>query len=333
MTNKNNKIKKIGNNVYNKVFVKDITPLDDAFHGSKKKVATEWWYFEAKLDNGYTVIFTPTSQLKNLIVFPCIEIYKNGELKVRAIKRYLNKKFQTSEDIPLIKLFDNKIVDFDCKRYNEKGEWVYNISSKIDDCEINLNFIGNTKGWKTDFNEQNWIVALPKAKVTGEIVIDGNKMNVTGIGYHDHNCGSDFSNLFNIEGWYWGKIMSETFTLTWAKVSKKSSKGEFFAVVNQYNKGYLILNSEKINFKVDNFIRNHGRKMPTSYSLLINDVVNDIPIYIDVNMDVKNIHRRFEKLLIAPYWRYHVEANGVISIGSVKENVNKTQIMEFFRVI
>jgi hypothetical protein len=48
---------------------------------------------------------------------------------------------------------------------------------------------------------------------------------------------------------------------------------------------------------------------------------------------VKNIHRRFEKLLIAPYWRYHVEANGVISIDSVEESVNKTQIMEFFRVI
>jgi len=333
MINKKIKEKIIENNDFNKVFAEDIIPADDAFHGSTKHVAAEWWYFEAKLNNGYTVVLTPTTQLKNMVIFPCIELYKDGELKVRLIKRYFFQNFQTLKNFPFVKLFDKKIIEFDYDRYNKKGEWVYNISTKIDNYEINLNFIGNTKGWKMELDKQIWIVALPKAKVTGEIVINGTKMNVNGIGYHDHNCGSDLSKLFNVSGWYWGKIMSETLTLTWANISEKSSKKKLIAVLNQDNQGYFNINPENIYFKPDNFIRNHGRKMPTSYNLKIDDVVNDIPIHVDVNMEVKNIHRRFKKLLIAPYWRYHVEAKGVLSLGSYFENVNKTQIMEFFRVI
>jgi len=105
------------------------------------------------------------------------------------------------------------------------------------------------------------------------------------------------------------------------------------AVVNQDNKGYFTINPENIHFKPDKFIRNYGRKMPTSYILQINDVVNNIPIHVDVKMIVKNIHRRYKRMLIAPYWRYHVEATGIISVDSYRETVNNTQIMEFFRLI
>jgi len=321
----------MNNTIYNKSIPQSILPIDDAFQGSNKFFSSEWWYFEAKLNNGYTAVFTPTIQLNSMVIFPCIELYKDGELIARVIKRYLFKNFQTFKNYPSVKLFDKKIIEFDYDSFNKKGEWAYNISTKIDDYEINLNFIGITKGWKMDLDKQIWIVALPKAKVTGDIVINGSKINANGIGYHDHNCGSGFSKIFDIVGWYWGKIMSKTLTLTWARFSKKSSNGEFLAVLNQDNQGYFNINPESIYFKLDNYIRNYGRKMPTSYTLKIDDVVNDIPIHVDVNMEVKNIHRRFKKLLIAPYWRYHVEAKGVLSLGSCKESINKTQIMEFFR--
>jgi len=333
MTNKKIIGKKFENNNLKKVFAKDIVPADDAFHGSSKRFAIEWWYFEAKLNNGYTVVVTPTTQFKNLIVFPCIELYKDGELKVRAIKRYLFNNFQVNKNYPFVKLLDEKIIDFDYEKYNKTGEWVYNISTKIDNYEINLNFVGITKGWKMEFFKQIWIVALPKANVTGEIAINGTKMKVNGIGYHDHNCGSDLSELFNITGWYWGKIMSETYTVTWANIAKKSSKEEILAVLNQDKQGYFNINPENIYFKPDNLIRNYGRKMPIDYTLKINDVVNDIPIHVDVKMEVKNIHRRYKKLLIAPYWRYHVKATGVISVGANIETVKSTQIIEFFRAI
>ena len=70
--------------------------------------------------------------------------------------------------------------------------------------------------------------------------------------------------------------------------------------------------------------------MPTFFTIKIDDKVNGKPIKADVKMEVKETH--FDKvMIIAPYWRYHVKAEGYISIGSKKEKVNEIQMMEFLR--
>ena len=47
-------------------------------------------------------------------------------------------------------------------------------------------------------------------------------------------------------------------------------------------------------------------------------------------METHEIHYN-KVLIIAPYWRYHIKAKGNISLGSIKESVNETQIMEFLK--
>ena len=95
-------------NADNKPIVKDIQPKDDAFHGPTKYVGTEWWYFDAIFDNNYSAVISFTkSSKKNLLTFPTIEIYKNGELEVRAIKRYIFQDFQISKQTPFVKLFND----------------------------------------------------------------------------------------------------------------------------------------------------------------------------------------------------------------------------------
>ena len=156
-------------------------------------------------------------------------------------------------------------------------------------------------------------------------------MKVNGSGYHDHNWNyTILSALTYGKGWYWGKIMSKTLTVSWAEVIKSTYKGEILAVVSQDNKGYIPTNAENIHFKPDKFIRDHRRKMPTSFTFQIDDVVNGIPIKADVKMETSEVH--YDKvLIIAPYWRYHVKATGYISLGSHKEQVNDMQIMEFLK--
>ncbi|MDH7517438.1 MAG: hypothetical protein QHH19_03745 [Candidatus Thermoplasmatota archaeon] len=309
-------------------------PKDDGFYGSNKFFSSEWWYFDSIFNNNYSIHigFTTVSK-KNIMSFPEIEIYKDGKIVKKAIRRYLSKDFEISKQLPLVKLFNNNIFEFDMERFNSRGEWVYNVTPKIDDLEVNLKFISTTPGWKIEWEREKWIVALPKASVTGEIVVDGKRMKVNGIGYHDHNWSTNISRITNLWGWHWGKIAGKTLNIVWANIMKTSSEGDLLAVVNKDNQGYLAVNPENIYLKLDKFIRNHGRKMPTIYKLKIDDVVNDIPIYVDVKMEVQNIHRRFKKLLIAPYWRYHAKVKGVISLGTCQENIDKTQIMEFFRLI
>ncbi len=38
-----------------KNFAQEITPIDDAFHGSPKRMAAEWWYFDALLNDDISI--------------------------------------------------------------------------------------------------------------------------------------------------------------------------------------------------------------------------------------------------------------------------------------
>jgi predicted secreted hydrolase len=185
-----------------------------------------------------------------------------------------------------------------------------------------------TKGWKIETDNECWTVALPKAIVSGEIVVNGKKMKVNGVGYHDHNWNYSILTVMNYgRGWYWGKITSKSFNIVWANIIKTAKKSEILAVVNQDKNGFYNIDPRKIFFKVENFIRIHGRKTPTCFTLQIDDVIKDISVKTDIKMKSENIH--FDKALLAPYWRYHMNTAGYISIGNKKEQVNLNHIMEF----
>ena len=66
----------------------EITPQDDTFHGNIKLVDIEWWYFDALLDNGYSIqIGLRIYHFRNIgIVRSIINIYKNGKVKVTLTK-------------------------------------------------------------------------------------------------------------------------------------------------------------------------------------------------------------------------------------------------------
>ena len=311
----------------------EISPSDDAFHGSTKRLAAEWWYFDAKFPNNYSFhLACRTYSKKNRgIVTPILNFYKDGKLVAKASGKYLFKKFQTSSVFPLVKLSNKTIIEFDQERFNDKGEWVYYISLNLDEHGANLTFIGTSKGFKYETNAESWTVALPKASVTGDITVNGKKMKVNGIGYHDHNWNYSLCTLLNYgRGWYWGKIMSKTLTVSWAEVIKSSSRAELLAVVNQDNNGFFPTDVKNIHFEPDKFVYNHRKKMPTSFTFKIDDVVNSIPIKVDVKMEAQEVHYR-KLLRMVSYWRYHVKANGYISMGSHKEAVNRTQIMEYLK--
>ena len=263
------------NMTFTKYFPKDISPKDDAYHPTKNLLALEWWYFDVIFDNNYSVHCDFTSYTRNgRIASSALEIYKNGELEAKVIKRHFSKPIHLSIDYPQVKLYENKIINFDFERFNKTNNWVYNFSQKLEDCEINLNFVGTTKGWKIITNDLSWTVALPKAIVSGEITVNEKKMKVNGIGYHDHNWNSTIYSVFKLFGWYWGKITSKNYNVTWAYLMKNRTESEIFAILNKDNQSFYSINPKNISLKCDKFINSHGRKIPSIFYLKINDIVN-----------------------------------------------------------
>jgi len=310
--------------------VEEITPSDDAFHGSKKQISAEWWYFDAIFSNDYSVhIGCRTFSLRRIgMVQPFLEFYKNGKLEVEKRKRFLFKNFETSKEYPLVRLFKKPLIEFDIDKYKKDGKWVYKTDLSLEGCRANLEFIGDAEGFKIQTDAESWTVALPKAKVTGEIIYNDKKFKVEGIGYHDHNWNYTFLTALTYgKCWYWGKIRSDSYNIVWANVVKKDNKWDLLAVVNTGEKGFYNIHPENITFKPDKYIYDHKKKTPTFFTLKIDDVVNKIPIKADIELKVENLH--YSSVLRSPYWRYHVKTTGFISIDGKKEEIDNTQIMEF----
>jgi len=321
--------KKFQNN-HPKLNTQDIKPSDDAFHGSPKRVAAEWWYFDAIFDNNYSthIGFMTFSRKKIGIVSPKLEFYKSGELVNNNSRRYSFKNFETSKQVPFVKLFNNPLIEFDKDKYKSNGEWIYRVKTKIEDNAANLIFTGITQGWKIETDFESWTVAQPMASVEGEIIVNGKRMKVDGIGYHDHNWNYSLLTLMNYGiGWYWGKIRSKSFNLTWANIIKSSKRSEILAILNEDRNGYFNIDPKDIHLTIEEFTRIRGRKTPTIFTLQIEEKIKKNPIKIDIKMESESIH--FGKSRFAPYWRYHINTTGSISLGNKKEQVNKTQIMEY----
>jgi len=309
----------------------DIQPIDDSFHGNIKLLDIEWWYFDAVFENGYSVhIGFRIYHVRGFgIVQSRIDIYKDGKVIAEELKIDPFSKFVVDTHFPTIKLGDKTVVKFDNDAYEKDTLWGYNVKLSINDNAVDLLFTGTTKGWKIETLDTCWAVPLPKAVVTGEITVDGKKLQVKGLGYHDHNWSYSPVTAMNNLGWYWGRISSDTINVTWAKTIQNRAKTDIIAVINKDRGIFYNINPENVDISTGNYIPNNRGRIPEVFNLKINDETN-VKIYCQVKMNT--IDTQYTRIFTIKYWRYHVIANGRISIGNYYEDIsNKPQIIEFLK--
>jgi len=313
----------------------NIVPVDDAFHGDINLIDVEWWYFDGIFNNEYSVhLGVRTYHLKNSgFIESRINIYKKGKVEVEATKKDFFSNFNISYDSPDLEINGKPIIKFDKEYYKKTGKWRYQVSLKINDNEVDLIFVGTTQGWKIETSETCWTVALPKAKVTGEMRFKGKTITVEGVGYHDHNWGYSATTIFTNIGWFWGRVNGDTLTITWAKTMITPERGDLLAIVNQDSdnkKEYYSINPTNISFSAKKFIKKNRQSVPTEFNLQIINAISDDDILVNADINMKTVYLQHSRIFTAHYFRYHVKADGKISLGSKTESLDdKTQIMEF----
>lgn len=307
----------------------DITLKDDAFHSSTAPRFTEWWYFDAIFDNGYSIELNVRvlSIIKNkyAIIYKRIDIYKEGKIIKHYRTRYRLKDFEASKQIPNVKLGGKEVIKGIIDK--KTGNLVYDVSFEIQDTSVNLRFKSCTKGWKgTNPGGDGWVVILPRAEVKGKIKVDTDEIDVKGIGYHDHNWDVRYSVTKNNHGWFWGKIYSDNYTVTWATIYKNKNIGQPLLVINENNKGYINFKPEEIKFIGDKLSLKNKKMIPHHFILEANNGKEKVKI----SMDTKDLHH--DTVMIRyNYWRYHMLCTGSITVGDKTENVEGIQIAEFLR--
>ena len=195
---------------------------DDALHEGEG-IIYEWWYLDAAFDNGYSM-----SAAWQIVDPSFIGNTEETRLLMFAIYDPAGKK--TSVDVP----FDAKDISASkahCDvtmgtNYLKGSTSRYDMEFRDKDLGCKLTFESVTEAFRSPpdgvshFTEQpdrwiGWVIAQPRARVTGTLILNGKEIPVNGTGYHDHNWGNVALTAM-YKYWYWGRIFLPDYTFIYS---------------------------------------------------------------------------------------------------------------------
>jgi hypothetical protein len=196
-----------------KIDRKVVAPWEDGQRESTANGHFEWWYFDAHLEDGATVVvafytkptINPDTELSPLVTINMT--LPDGRIIDKAY-RGRREDFVASKDGCDVTIGANRFVG-DLHRYR--------IDAAIDDVSVSIDLVGEVAPWrpksghmyfaKTHGGPEKlfaWLVAAPQGRVTIDYQVGGARMKGTGIGYHDHNWG-DAPMPKLLHDWYWAR--------------------------------------------------------------------------------------------------------------------------------
>jgi len=265
-------------------------PEYDAMHiDMKKRGNSEWWYFDARFDNGYTVVaFFRAKHERSGKTGVEITIYKPNDEKIQKVYDYKRSELKVSRELADIQIGKNFIkVDYT----NEKFP-IYEIFLDEGEFGLHLKYTAEVPGWMpgkgyTKFGELGvfgWVVPLPKAKVDGTIKVHNETISVKGMGYHDHNWIT--LNMIKILNyWHWGRIYSENLTVVYAYIqSNKKMENYIIPVLMLAKNDKIILSTGEYVLKEKDF--QYDDKAKNNYPLSLEF---ELPNQNKITLKVENI--------------------------------------------
>ena len=193
-----------------------VSEADDGYHlkyweGSPYNAAyTEWWYFNLyDMKDNIQAIFTyqvadPLNLTGQGVGDMTVVVY-NGEEIIPESDLYPLSSFNASYSAANVTLGSNTISVAGPNRYFVAGA---TLDGRL---SWNLSYDREAPSWfagdhidvaPLPWEQMSWLVYMPRAKVSGSLVIDGRTYYMESSGYHDHNWGQwDFSSVI----WNWAQ--------------------------------------------------------------------------------------------------------------------------------
>jgi hypothetical protein len=199
-----------------------IDPVEVAQFEDGQRIGTErgryeWWYFDAHLDDGATVVFyTKPNVSPNRPLAPRITIdltLPDG----RDFVKFLDTRrelFNASKSGCDVRIGTNRFVG-DLKRYH--------IAATIEEISVDIELTGDVRAWRAKsghlyFGAEGqeklfaWLPAVPHGLASVRYSIGNEKHRASGSGYHDHNWG-DFPMQTLMHDWYWARASVGPYTI------------------------------------------------------------------------------------------------------------------------
>lgn len=200
----------------------------------------EWWYFDAHLDDGATIVVVfntkPTSS-PGAKLTPLVTInltLPDGRI-VDKVYRARPEEFAASKDGCDVRIGANRFVG-DLHRYR--------IAASIEDVSVDIELTGEVPPWRPKSGHVYfakargqpeklfaWLPSVPQGRVTIDYRVGDARMKGTGIGYHDHNWGDAPMGKL-LHDWYWARAKVGPYSVITSYVTAQKDYG--YAVQTVY---------------------------------------------------------------------------------------------------
>ncbi len=200
------------------------TPADDGYHralwvdGRHDSWYTEWWYFNVcDAGSGVQAIFSyfisnPTD-LRGLGQVQMVASAYTPDGVVSAIDLYPLSAFAASAAQADVAIGTNTA------HIQNDGSYLISGASRDQRLAWNLVYTPESAPWpaadrltvgRLPWERMSWLVEMPRARVVGELSVDGRRYAIDAPGYHDHNWGE----WIPTDGlWNWAQFSDERLDL------------------------------------------------------------------------------------------------------------------------
>lgn len=253
---------------------KSIAQWEDGQRESTEKGHFEWWYFDAHLDDGATIVVAfypkpandPESGLAPVVTISLT--LPDGRIIDKAY-RGRPEEFSASTEGCDVRIGSNRFVG-DLHRYH--------ITASIEDLSVDIDLVGEVPPWRpksghTYFASAKgapeqlfaWLPSVPQGRVTIDYKLGDAVMKGTGIGYHDHNWG-DAPMPALMHDWYWARAKVGPYSI----VTSFITAGERFGYATQTvfllaRDGIVVADDDgKVAFAVDRVATDHDTGKPVA---------------------------------------------------------------------
>ncbi|MBM7044775.1 hypothetical protein [Rhizobium lusitanum] len=228
-----------------------VLQFEDGQRIGTNKGRYEWWYFDAHLDDGATVVvvfYTKPNVSPNGPLAPRITInltLPDG----RTFEKFLDTKpesFSASKSGCDVKIGANRFVG-DLHRYR--------ITATIEEISVDIELAGEVRPWRpksghlyfgTDGREKlfAWLPSVPHGTASVRYKIGNEEYHASGSGYHDHNWG-DVPMQTLMHNWYWARASVGPYTVIASYITATAAYGYETQIVYMLAKdGQIIADDE-----------------------------------------------------------------------------------------
>jgi hypothetical protein len=200
----------------------EIAEFEDGQRIGTERGRYEWWYFDAHLDNGATVVvvfYTKPNVSPNGPLAPRITInitLPDGRSYVKLLDTR-PELFNASKSGCDVRIGTNRFFG-DLKRYY--------ITATIEEVSVEVELMGDVPAWRpksghiyfgnfgTEGREKlfAWLPSVPHGQASVRYRIGNEEYRASGSGYHDHNWG-DVPMQTLMHNWYWARANIGPYTV------------------------------------------------------------------------------------------------------------------------